>query len=216
MKRHWLANFWCSWMVEKTDSTRQLKTRRNLERESVSMGVGAIPVCSAGPYSQPVPTPPPKMRPPQLWLSHRGHGLPLDGGMEQFGSPRAAARGCRGRAVPKACPRHRDAHGGTPMAVPLRSPCIPPAHLGWALCPPSAMAPSVAWCPPNPVPRENIAPTGPPCDGDQSCMAPVCQPRLVAQRVPGQPHRHHGGGPSSSGRGALPQPHSLFPEQNNP
>lgn len=41
MKRHWLANFWCSWMVEKTDSTRQLKTRRNLERERVSAGIGA-------------------------------------------------------------------------------------------------------------------------------------------------------------------------------
>lgn len=40
MKRHSLANFWCSWMVEKTDSTRQLKTRRNLEREHVGTGVG--------------------------------------------------------------------------------------------------------------------------------------------------------------------------------
>lgn len=41
IKRHWLASFWCSWMVEKTDSTRQLKTRRNLERECVSAGIRA-------------------------------------------------------------------------------------------------------------------------------------------------------------------------------
>lgn len=61
MKRHWLASFWCSWMVEKTDSTRQLKTRRNLERERVSAGIragrgspagSAEPVCSLCPRSR--------------------------------------------------------------------------------------------------------------------------------------------------------------------
>lgn len=31
MKSPWLANFWCSGMVENTDSTKQLKTSRKLE-----------------------------------------------------------------------------------------------------------------------------------------------------------------------------------------
>lgn len=44
MKRHWLANFWCSWMVEKTESTRQLKTSRNLEAEQAGLGSEAVPV----------------------------------------------------------------------------------------------------------------------------------------------------------------------------
>lgn len=58
MKRHSLANFWCSWMVEKTDSTRQLKTRRNLQGQSVSGATG-----TARPHSQPEP---PQSRPPQV------------------------------------------------------------------------------------------------------------------------------------------------------
>lgn len=74
---------------------------------------------------------PPQPRFPWPWLSHHGHGLPLDGGMEQFGSPRAAAaRGHRGRVVPKACPSHWDAQRrqhlpGTRAGSPQRDPTIP-------------------------------------------------------------------------------------------
>ena len=31
MRRHSLANSWCSWIVDSTDSTRQLKTSKNLQ-----------------------------------------------------------------------------------------------------------------------------------------------------------------------------------------
>lgn len=31
MKSPWLANFWCSWMVENTDRTKQLNTSRKLK-----------------------------------------------------------------------------------------------------------------------------------------------------------------------------------------
>lgn len=31
MRRHSLASSWCSWIVDSTDSTRQLKTSKNLQ-----------------------------------------------------------------------------------------------------------------------------------------------------------------------------------------
>lgn len=38
IRRHSLANSWCSWMVDSTDSTRQLKTSKNLQLESDQEG----------------------------------------------------------------------------------------------------------------------------------------------------------------------------------
>lgn len=89
MKRHWLANFWCSWMVEKTDSTRQLKTRRNLQGQSVGGGTGTArePQPQFYLHSQPEH---PSHDLHRSWQSHWGHILPLDGCMETLGSPGAA------------------------------------------------------------------------------------------------------------------------------
>lgn len=170
---------------------------------------GGIPVHRAGP-SSPAET-------SSAVLSQQGHGLSLDGGMEQFRSPRAAACGYKGRAVPKACPQHWDAqcrqhlpgpgcraHGGTPLFPGHPSGTAGTgSSLGQGLGlrgAPQAMGTSF--------------PLVPLCDGTLACQSRVVAqhvPKAVPQEPRGRTRLQQPQG-SVPGSTAAPQP---LPGQNN-